>query len=177
MFVFGCGVVWLFLQLCYASIRHDLRSDETTLWYGLFTGALVALANILLIESLTGLDVSLGSMIYRLNTIGVVLISFFLLSEDLGAYKTLGICVGILGVVLLYRRGVGAVAPVFFILAVGAATFRALYGVSTKYALEQGAAAEVMLIIAAVSWVIGGLSMRHCANGGCASPAKRLRMP
>ncbi|MEC8204251.1 MAG: EamA family transporter, partial [Pseudomonadota bacterium] len=58
---------------------------------------------------------------------------------------------------LLYRRGVGAVAPVFFILAVGAATFRALYGVSTKYALEQGAAAEVMLIIAAVSWVIGGL--------------------
>ena len=34
--------------------------DETTLWYGLFTGALVALANILLIESLTGLDVSLA---------------------------------------------------------------------------------------------------------------------
>lgn len=158
MFVFGCGVVWLFLQLCYAEVSGTkLRFDETTLWYGLFTGALVALANILLIESLTGLDVSLGSMIYRLNTIGVVLISFFLLSEGLGAHKTLGICVGILGVALLYRRGVGAVAPVFFILAVGAATFRALYGVSTKYALEQGAAAEVMLIIAAVSWVIGGL--------------------
>ncbi|MEC7649261.1 MAG: EamA family transporter, partial [Pseudomonadota bacterium] len=94
---------WLFLQLCYAEVSGtNLRFDETTLWYGLFTGALVALANILLIESLTGLDVSLGSMIYRLNTIGVVLISFFLLSEDLGANKTLGICVGILGVVLLY---------------------------------------------------------------------------
>ena len=44
--------------------------------------ALLVLANILLIESLTGLDVSLGSMIYRLNTIGVVAISFVLLSED-----------------------------------------------------------------------------------------------
>ena len=50
MFVFGCGVGWLFLQLCYAEVSGTTSIDETTLWYGLFTGALVALANILLIE-------------------------------------------------------------------------------------------------------------------------------
>ena len=158
MYVFGCGVVWLVLQLCYAEVSNtDLRFDETTLWYGFFTGALVALANILLIESLTGLDVSLGSLIYRLNTIGVVLIAVFLLSEEFDAYKAMGICVGIFSVILLYRRDDNAVLPVFFILAISASICRALYGVFTKYAIELGAEAESMLVIAAMSWVVFGL--------------------
>ena len=50
-------------------------------------------------------------MIYRLNTIGVVLISFAFGRP--WRLQDAGNCVGILGVVLLYRRGVGAVAPVF----------------------------------------------------------------
>ena len=81
MYVFGCGFVWLVLQLTYFTITDtQIRLDEGTILYGLLTGAFLVLANILLIESLTGLDVSLGSMIYRLNTIGVVAISFMLLA-------------------------------------------------------------------------------------------------
>ena len=163
MYVFGCGVVWLTLQLIYLSANDtQLLFDETAVLYGVVTGILVAMANILLIESLTCLDVSLGSMIYRLNTIGVVAISFMLLSEDVGVFKILGIGIGIFAVVLLYRRaenGDGEIAiPLLFLsIAVIASIFRALYGVASKYALEQGAVPEGMLIIAAGCWIIGGL--------------------
>ncbi len=62
MYVFGCGFVWLVLQLTYFTITDaQIRLDEGTIFHGLLTGALLVLANILLIESLTGPDVSLGS--------------------------------------------------------------------------------------------------------------------
>ena len=103
MYVFGCGFVWLVLQLTYFTITDaQIRLDEETILYGLLTGALLVLANILLIESLTGLDVSLGSMIYRLNTIGVVAISFVLLSEDVGFIKVLGVGIGVAAILILY---------------------------------------------------------------------------
>jgi drug/metabolite transporter (DMT)-like permease len=171
MYVFGCGVVWLTLQLIYLAANDtQLVFDETTILFGLLTGVLVAMANILLIESLTGLDVSLGSMIYRLNTIGVVAISFLLLSEEVGIFKVMGIGVGIFAVMLLYRRaknvdGGLAIPIVFLILAVVASVFRAIYGVASKYALEQGAAPEGMLIIAAGCWIIVGFiyaTVREC---------------
>nr|MBC8451695.1 EamA family transporter [Rhodospirillaceae bacterium] len=84
------------------------------------------------------------------------------LSEDVGVFKIMGIGIGIFAVMLLYRRaenddGGVAIPLLFFILAVVASVFRAIYGVASKYALEQGAAPEGMLIIAAGCWIIGGL--------------------
>tara|TARA_Y100001954_G_scaffold60178_1_gene65381 strand:- start:1093 stop:1959 length:867 start_codon:yes stop_codon:yes gene_type:complete len=165
MYVFGCGVVWLALQLTYLSITEvQLRLDEVTVMYGLLTGAFLVLANILLIESLTGLDVSLGSMIYRLNTIGVVAISFVLLGEDVGFIKLLGVGIGIAAVLILYRRGDGgdgngvSIPILFFVMAVVASASRAIYGVASKVALEQGASAEGLLVIAATSWIVGGFA-------------------
>ena len=160
MYVFGCGVVWLALQLTYLSITEvQLRLDEVTVMYGLLTGAFLVLANILLIESLSGLDVSLGSMIYRLNTIGVVAISFVLLGEDVGFVKLLGVGIGIAAVLILYRRGDGVSIPtLFFVMAVVASASRAIYGVASKVALEQGASAEGLLVIAATSWIVGGFA-------------------
>ena len=160
MYVFGCGLVWLVLQLTYLSITEvQLRLDEVTVMYGLLTGVFLVLANILLIESLTGLDVSLGSMIYRLNTIGVVAISFVLLGEDVGFIKLLGVGIGIAAVLILYRRGDGVSIPIlFFVMAVVASASRAIYGVASKVALEQGASAEGLLVIAATSWIVGGFA-------------------
>ena len=163
MYVFGCGFVWLVLQLTYFTITDaQIRLDEGTILYGLLTGALLVLANILLIESLTGLDVSLGSMIYRLNTIGVVAISFVLLSEDVGFIKVLGIGIGVAAILILYKRADdGDAVPIpilFFVMAVAASAFRAIYGVASKVALEQGAAAEGLLVIAAISWIVGGFA-------------------
>jgi drug/metabolite transporter (DMT)-like permease len=140
----------------------QIRLDEVTILYGLLTGAFLVLANILLIESLTGLDVSLGSMIYRLNTIGVVAISFILLAEDVGVFKLLGIGIGVAAVLILYRRSDGGdtvpIPVLFFVMAVAASAFRAIYGVVSKIALEQGAAAEGLLVIAAISWIVGGFA-------------------
>ena len=163
MYVFGCGFVWLVLQLTYFTITDaQIRLDEVTILYGLLTGALLVSANILLIESLTGLDVSLGSMIYRLNTIGVVVISFVLLAEDVGFIKVLGIGIGIAAILILYQRADGGdtvpIPVLFFVMALAASAFRAVYGVASKVALEQGAAAEGLLIIAAISWIVGGFA-------------------
>ena len=163
MYVFGCGFVWLVLQLIYFTITDaPIRLDEVTILYGLLTGALLVSANILLIESLTGLDVSLGSMIYRLNTIGVVVMSFMLLAEDVGFIKVLGIGIGVAAILILYKRADdGDAVPIpilFFVMAVAASAFRAIYGVASKVALEQGAAAEGLLVIAAGSWIVGGFA-------------------
>ena len=107
MYVFGCGVVWLALQLTYLTKTDgQVGLDEVTLIYGLLTGAFLVLANILLIESLTDLGVTLVSMIHRFNTIGVLAISFVLLSEDASFIKPLGIGIDIVAVLILYRRGV-----------------------------------------------------------------------
>ncbi|MCH8142732.1 MAG: hypothetical protein IH908_14170, partial [Proteobacteria bacterium] len=85
MYVFGIGVVWTVLQvIVFGTQGTPLTFDQNTLLFGLTAGVLLAIANILLIESLTHIDVSLGSTIYRLNTIGVVLLSFWFLSEPLG---------------------------------------------------------------------------------------------
>lgn len=163
MYVLGCGVVWLALQLTYLTITDvQLRLDEVTVMYGLLTGAFLVLGNILLIESLTGLDVSLGSMIYRLNTIGVVAISFVLLGEDVSFIKLLGIGIGIVAVLILYRRGDSgdavSIPVLFFVMAVVASASRAIYGVASKVALEQGASAEGLLVIAAIGWIVGGFA-------------------
>ena len=163
MYVFGYGFVWLVLQLIYFTITDaPIRLDEVTILYGLLTGAFLVSANILLIESLTGLDVSLGSMIYRLNTIGVVVMSFMLLAEDVGSIKVLGIGIGVAAILILYKRaddGDAVTIPIlFFVMAVAASAFRAIYGVASKVALEQGAAAEGLLVIAAISWIMGGFA-------------------
>ena len=48
------------------------------------TGVLVVSANMLPTESLTGLDVSFGFIIYCLKTICVLAMSYLLLAESLG---------------------------------------------------------------------------------------------
>ena len=105
MYIMGCGIVWLLLQLIYFNAQDlIIQLNSTTVFYGLLTGISVLLANILLIESLAILNVSLGSMIYRLNTIGVVVLSYFFLSESLESTKLSGVLLGISAIVLLYIR-------------------------------------------------------------------------
>ena len=107
------------------------------------------------------MDASLGSTIYRLNTMGVVVLALLFLDESLGIYKGLGIAAGILAVLLLYRpaghdHATQRTFLLYFSLAVLASLFRALYGVTSKAGLLNGAAIQPMLIIGALSWVIGG---------------------
>lgn len=161
MYVFGIGVVWTALQvIAFRTRGTPLVLDQHTLLFGLTAAVFLTISNILLIESLTHIDVSLGSMIYRLNTIGVVILSVFFLSEPLGLLKALGVVAGIIGVLLLYQKQSGShdksVFVVFFAVAIAASLSRAAYGVSAKAGIMQKADPNTMLLLFSSSWIVGG---------------------
>lgn len=162
MYVFACGVVWSGLQFGWFFAQDIEPSfDRATLAYGIAGGLLIAAANILLIECLTHLDVSLGSTIYRLNTIGLVVLSFVLLDEPLGMLKAAGVFCGIFAVWMLYTRkpqdGLVDFAQIFFWVAVFASLLRALFGIVAKAGLQAGADASTSLLIYSFSWVVCGI--------------------
>ncbi len=161
-YVLGIGLVWFVLQVSIFVVRGlEPQLTTVTLGYGLAAGFLLTTSNLLLLESLTHIDASLGSTIYRLNTVVVVVLSLLFLDETLGFTKGPGIVMGLVAVFLLYHRDGQSPAEnqnfvFYFSLAVVAAIFRALYGVTTKAGLLNGAEIQPMLIIGALSWVVGG---------------------
>ncbi|MEA3363221.1 MAG: EamA family transporter [Thermodesulfobacteriota bacterium] len=163
MYVFGIGLVWTLLQIATLGISgQTLILDSTSLVYGLAAGLLLTTSNLFLLESLTHIDASLGSTIYRLNTIGVVLLSMFLLHEPLDTFKIIGVVLGLLAVFLLYRHNQQSGSnekryTFFFALAITASLFRALYGVTSKAGFIQGASLQSLLLIGSICWIFGGV--------------------
>ena len=161
-YVCGIGLVWLALQGPTAFAQGvAFPLSGMTIGFGLAAGLFLTASNLMLLESLTHIDASLGSTIYRLNTLGVVVLAILFLDESLGVYKGLGIAAGVVSVFLLYRndpqgRTTQRTFILYFSLAVAAALFRALYGVSSKAGLLNGADLQPMLLIGAVCWVVGG---------------------
>ncbi len=161
-YVFGIGLVWFSLQMS-TVFAHGIEFPlaTVTLGYGFVAGLFLTASNLLLLESLTHIEASLGSTLYRLNTMGVVVLALLFLDESLGVYKGIGITAGLLAVFLLYRRedqchAAHRTFSFYFILAVLASLFRALYGVTSKAGLLNGADLQLMLIIGAISWIVGG---------------------
>ncbi len=166
MYICGIGVIWTALQLTMFVVNDKpVVFNDATIFYGIGAGLAVTLSNILLLECLTHLDVSLGSTIYRLNTVGVVLLSFVFLGESLGWLKAAGILAGMIGVLILYQRSKNIsieepanLARAFIVVALIAAIFRASYGVISKAGISEGAQPDTMMLIASISWIIGGLA-------------------
>ncbi len=182
-YVFGIGVVWCILQTATIAIGDDaLIVDETSIRYGLFAGLCLTLSNLLLLESLTHINLSLGSTIYRLNTIGVVVLAYIFLGESLGGMKLLGIGLGIAAVGLLYRPDTTSVAQEkrgqflpFFLMAVAASLFRAGYGVITRGGILHQADPQTMLLFCALSWVVGGALYARLREGRFQLTSKKIR--
>ena len=161
MYVLGIGLVWTILQSATFWFKGTpFIFDKNTLLFGLSAGIFLTLSNLLLIESLTHINVSLGSTIYRLNTIGVILLSVFFLGETVGVFKVAGILAGICGVLLLYQKShpdrEDRTFVLFFSVAIIASIFRATYGVITKGGILQQADPEMMLLLISSCWVVGG---------------------
>lgn len=161
MLVLGIGVVWTALQLAFLAARGvSLRLDPDTLSFGLAAGALLVASNLLLLESLARVDLSLGSTIYRLNTLGVVLLSYLFLGERIGPWKGAGIALGVAAVLLLSQRPARhARTPgdaLFVAAVIAAAMLRAAYGVTTRQAMLEHVAPEPMLLLVSTSWIVGG---------------------
>ena len=162
MMICGIGIVWTLLLLADVAIRgSSIEINSTGLIYGSIAGLLVALANILLLESLRHMEVSLGSTIYRLNTIAVVVLSILFRGEGMSAAKLSGIGCGVIAVLLLYRHQRGLDNPdelrLGLTLVVIGALCRAVYGVVTKAGLSAGSDIDLMLLISALCWVVSGL--------------------
>ncbi|MCH9852390.1 MAG: DMT family transporter [Alphaproteobacteria bacterium] len=168
-YVAGIGLVWGFAQFIYLLAGNQtLTINHATLLYGTLSGVVVALANILLIGSLKYINVSLGSTVYRLNTIGVVILSVIFLQEQINFLRALGVSLGIVAIILLYlphrtesllqknaHISVSAFGLLQLILL--ASFLRALYGIFTKIGLTQGADANAILLFGAFFWFIFGL--------------------
>jgi drug/metabolite transporter (DMT)-like permease len=64
MYIFGIGIIWTFLQTVAINLQDiSFSYDFISIRYGLAAGLLLTVSNILLLESLTNIDVSLGSTI------------------------------------------------------------------------------------------------------------------
>ena len=160
MYIFGSGIVGTALQVITFKVQGTTFSfNQNTLLFGLAAGIFLTISNILLIESLTHIDVSLGSTIYRLNTIGVIALSVSFLREPMSLLKSLGIVAGIIGVSLLYQKQSSsphnAVFTVSFAVVVVASLARAAYGVIAKAGISQNADPNAMLLLFSSSWIIG----------------------
>lgn len=161
MYVLGVGFTWAILQILYSTFsRISFNFDTITIQYGLLAGIILAAANISLIEGLTHIDVSLGSTVYRLNTIGVVILSYVFLSEGIEFIKLTGITFGIIAVLLLYKNNNSKTpshtAKIFFWLVVFASLLRAAYGVVSKVGLVASADKNSIILLAAICWIFGG---------------------
>lgn len=162
MMISGVGLVWSILLGLEVAIRGDSISlDQPTWLYGLIAGVFVAIANILLLESLRHMEVSLGSTIYRLNTIAVVILSIIFLNESLSGFKLVGIICGVVAGLLLYRHqnssGSYSTLKTGLLLVILGALLRAGYGVVTKAGLSAGADANGLILISAICWIVSGL--------------------
>ena len=169
VYVSGIGLVWLVLQLVLGQgCDFELSFSSSTLTFGAVAGLLLTASNLLLLESLIRVDASLGSIIYRLNTVAVVLLSFLFLGEPLGVLKSLGVIAGVVAVFILYQkneRGTGKHDrrlakgyAFYFFMAILASLFRASYGVVSKAALSEDASFQALILISSVCWIVGGAS-------------------
>jgi drug/metabolite transporter (DMT)-like permease len=161
MYVLGIGFIWAILQILFSLLsKTPFSFDFTSIYYGLLTGLILAGANILLIESLAHINVSLGSTVYRLNTIAVVILSFIFLGENLELIKLAGIAFGIASVLLLYHgdniKAASDKFILFFWLAIFASLLRAAYGVVSKVGLLALADINTIILLAALCWIGSG---------------------
>jgi drug/metabolite transporter (DMT)-like permease len=162
LYVLGMGITWTIIQSAILlAAGHGLRLDAQTLWFGLAAGLLVAVSNTLLIESFTHIDVGLGSTIYRLNTIAVVMMAVFLLDEPLTGIKFTGILLGVGAVILLFERNhehadARNTFLLFFGLVVLASLLRACFGILSKVAVLRGVDLKAMLFVNAPVWIAVG---------------------
>jgi drug/metabolite transporter (DMT)-like permease len=178
LFMIG-GVIIIGQALAVAAWGTRLEFDARAAVYGIGAGAIVLVANALLMESLARVNVSLGSTIYRLNTIPVVLVALAVLGEALSVPKAAGVIMGVAAVVLLYQRGARLGNDRWLVigtaLAIAASLLRAAFGILSKIGLTGGGDPFMFMFYVGVGWtaaaVVYGAVRRQ------ASPAMRELLP
>lgn len=158
-FVAGVGVIWT-LVFSIAFLASG-RSGHWEGWvYALLSGLASAVANLLLIDCLARVEVGIGSTVYRLNLIWVIVLSVFMLGEHLTPAKGAALLLGVTAIALLTAcTGTCAWRALLDIgmrLLLLASVLRALMGIFYKLALTAGMGQFELLMVSGVCWVVVG---------------------
>ncbi|MDX9800944.1 MAG: EamA family transporter [Spirochaetia bacterium] len=160
MFVSMIGLFWFIFQMLFYWVTGGTGGITLqALGYALLPGLFVFLSNILLIESMTVLDASTGSTIYRLNTVLVIILSILLLHEKLRLINLAGIMISVIAVLFLFERNKADADKRFWlylIIGITASVFRSLYAVSSKFLISGGTDKKAIIIMSSLFWFIGG---------------------
>lgn len=166
------GVIWALFFYAMGSLSGGLRFDHDSVSYGLISGGVLIIANILLLEGFRGVDASVGSTIYRLNFVVVVFLAPFFLAEQLTLRKLGGLGFATSSVFLMSwshdSKPVpsGRTVPFFILLVIMASILRGLMGFFYKVGTMHGVDANAFLFINALFWVIGGPIYSVIFEGG-----------
>jgi drug/metabolite transporter (DMT)-like permease len=156
------GAIWALFFYAMGSVSGGMRFDHDSVFYGLISGAVTIIANILLLEGFRGVDASVGSTIYRLNFVVVVFLAPFFLAEQLTLRKLVGVAFAIASVFLMSwshdsKPGPwGRTVPFFVLLVIMASILRGLMGFFYKVGTMHGVDVNAFLFINALFWVVGG---------------------
>ena len=154
------GVVWTGVFAVAAGGDRVLHPDHATLAWGLISGVLSALANILLIEAMGRHEVGECATIYRLNLAPAAIMAFVFLGESASALKLLGIGAAVVAVVLLFSpdsRGTHSGGRLWLAMIVMASLLRASMGIAYKFGANAGGDYQVILALNGAVWIISGL--------------------
>lgn len=156
------GLVWSCFYLVLGTLTKGIHFDNTTLLYGLVSGGVLLAANIFLLEGFRGVDASVGSTIYRLNFMVVIVLAPIFLAEHLTLWKVVGLMFAIASVFLMSwsqgpNQGTKSQSVLLFIiLVIMASIFRGLMGFFYKVGAMHGVDYNSFLLINALFWLIGG---------------------
>ncbi|MHB9108296.1 MAG: EamA family transporter [Armatimonadota bacterium] len=179
-FLAGIGLVWAVFFAVPLLVKGGAD------WQGwpiaLAAGVASVAANILLVASLRHLDAGVGSTIYRLNMVIVLVLSVVLLNEELNPMKLAAIALGVGAVLLMYQRVPAPEAETLpcgpllrartavllrcslpFLLVVAASLLRAAMGLLFKVGMNRGFNLE-FLVITGLCWLVGGLLYGLCSR-------------
>jgi len=156
------GVIWALFFYAMGSLSGGLRFDHESISYGLISGGVLIVANILLLEGFRGVDASAGSTIYRLNFVVVIFLAPFFLAEQLTLRKLLGLAFATSSVFLMSwssdsePTSSGRTVPFFILLVIVASILRGLMGFFYKLGTVHAVDTNTFLFINALFWAFGG---------------------
>jgi drug/metabolite transporter (DMT)-like permease len=156
------GAIWGLFFYVMGSLSGGLKFDSETVSYGLISGTVTIIANILLLEGFRGVDASVGSTIYRLNFVVVVFLAPFFFAEQMTLWKLGGLTLATSSVFLMsWSRDSkpmfsGRTFSFFLLLVIIASILRGLMGFFYKLGTMHVVDTNTFLFINALFWVFGG---------------------
>lgn len=154
------GLVWAAVFAALGQPAALAATWRVTLFWGVLSGGLGVLANLLFIQTLSRHEVGTCATIYRLNLAPAAILAVVLLAETVSWAKVGGVSAAVVAV-LLFSNGIPRQETFHlgrgFGLVVSASLLRAGMGVTYKCGLVDGADPYWLLTLNGLLWLAGGL--------------------